>query len=82
MSYKRKVIENKKLRKLYENTKNWYGAGAYYDERKKRIIRYSCHCKYFKKLSRRIARRKLNNCDDRYCGSQYKKLFDYWWTIL
>ncbi|MBQ6627897.1 MAG: hypothetical protein IJH65_03620 [Methanobrevibacter sp.] len=81
MSYQRKMIENRRLKKLYQATKNWYGAGAYYDERKKRIIKYTCNSKEVRKLSSKIIRRKLNRTEDRYNGSKYKRLFDYWWTI-
>ena len=39
---RRRLIKGKnKLKKLYEDTKNCYGVGAYYDYHKKRIIKYS-----------------------------------------
>ena len=45
MSYRRKQEENRRLNKLYNKTKNGYGAGVYYDDTKDRLIRYSCHDK-------------------------------------
>jgi hypothetical protein len=41
MSYKRKAADKRRLKKLHEATKQGYGAGAYYDYRKGRIVRYS-----------------------------------------
>lgn len=76
--YKRQLIKIKKLKLLYLKTKNYYGCGAYYN--KGRLIKYTCSSSYWKNHSNRIIRRKkllkINN------GAQYKKLFDYWWTIL
>ena len=82
MSYRRSRERNRRLKKLYEETKYSYGAGAWYDERKKRYIKYSVGSKeikkYLKKLSSRKARRykgEMQNCD-------YKRTFDYWWELL
>ena len=82
MSYRRKQEENHRLKKLYDKTKCSYGAGAYYDERKDRFIRYSCHNKWTKTYCRRITRRRLKNKCDHYSGCLYKKFYDYWWEIL
>lgn len=69
-----------KLRKLYEETYKWYGAGAYYDEDKGIYIKYSCASKYWRKYSNKVVRRNILFKLPK--GSSYKKLFDYWWTIL
>ena len=82
MSYKRKQEEKRRLKKLYEKTKYGYCAGAWYDERKKRIIRYSCHIKSEKKWCKRLTRRKLNRLSENYSNCAYKKIYDYWWQIL
>lgn len=82
MSYKRKQKEKQKLEKLYKNTKNSYGAGAWYDERKGRYIRYSCHNEWLKTHSRRITRRKMKNETGRYSNCSYKKFYDYWGKLL
>ena len=34
MSYRRKQEEKHRLKKLYNETKSWYGTGVYYDEDK------------------------------------------------
>lgn len=82
MSYRRSRERNRRLKKLYEETKHSYGAGAWYDEDKNRFIKYSCggkkYKKYLKKLSSKKARRykgDMQNCE-------YKKTFDYWWELF
>ena len=81
MSHKRSTEDKRRLKRLYDETKNSYGAGAYFNERKNRYIRYSCHNEWFKTYSRKIVRRKLKNNEDLIHGNSYKKIFDYWWTI-
>ena len=82
MSYHRKQEENRRLKKIYDKTKTWYGTGVYYDEDKGRFIRYSCHDKWTKVYCRRITRRRLKK-EEGFCkGCKYKKLYDYWWEIL
>lgn len=81
MSYKRSIETKRRLKRLLLKTKRYYGVGAYFDSRKNRIIRYSCHNEWVKTHSRRITRRKLKLTDDVYNGCSYKKLYDYWWEI-
>lgn len=72
-------IEKKKLRKLYEETKNGYGAGAWKDD-DGRIKKYWVSPdakKYLKRLCSKAARKTENLSD----GSVYKRSFDYWWTL-
>lgn len=82
MSYRRSRERNRRLKKLYDETKYSCYAGAWYNERKKRYIKYSAGSKeikkYLKKLSSRKARRykgEMQNCD-------YKRTFDYWWELF
>ena len=82
MSYRRKQEENRRLNKLYNKTKNGYGAGAYYDDRKDRLIRYSCHDKNWKARCRRTTRRRLKKMEFHCSGCTYKKFYEYWWQIL
>lgn len=84
MSYQRARERNRRLRKLYDATKNGYGNGAWYDEEKSRYIRYSCHDKDLKDLCRRTTRRRLKRLDPDAMPQRgsYKKVFDYWWILL
>ena len=82
MSHRRSREDDKRLKKLYEETKNSYGAGAYYDEKKGILRQYSVHSKFIKNQSTRTIRRKLKNSDIIYSKGQYKRLYDYWWELL
>lgn len=85
---RRRFIKGKnKLKKLYEETKNYYGAGAYFDYNKQRIVKYSCNSKYVRKMCNKIFRRKMNRTirgdyDNIPNGSVYKKYTEYWWSII
>lgn len=82
MGYRRSQERNRRLKKLYNETKNSYGAGAWYDEEKGRYIKYSCggrkYKKYLKKISSKKARKYKG--DMRHCD--YKRTFDYWWELF
>ena len=82
MSYHRKQQDKHKLKHLYNETWHSYGAGAYYDERKNRYIKYSCHNKWTRTHCRRMTRRRLKNVDYSCPNGYYKKMYDYWWEII
>lgn len=81
MSYSKSEKNKKKLKKLAEETYNTCPTGAFYDEKKKRYIRYYRGNKWLKVHCRRMTRRKLKNTVVIYDKSQYKKLYDYWWEL-
>lgn len=41
MSYQRSKEEKRRLRRLYEETRTWYGGGCYIDSETGRYVRYS-----------------------------------------
>ena len=67
-----------KLKKLLDDTKHRYGAGAYYDEAKGRIIQYWFNKKYLKKVAAKTTRKvkAISN------GSLYKRVYDLWWELF
>ncbi len=80
MGYHRSREEKRRLRKLYEQTKNWYGSGAYYSTRKKRIVRYMI--RPFKgKYWRRVSNRRVRKYEGVLNGGEYRKVFDYNYTM-
>ena len=83
MGYRRSQERNRRLKKLYGDTKNSYGAGAYYDTDKGRDIQYSPrrHTGYAKYL-RKISNRKVRRNKDHYNNGLYRRLYDYWWELL
>lgn len=74
----RNDIERHKIKKLLDDTKHRYGAGAYYDEAKGRIIQYWFNKKYLKKVAAKTARKvkAISN------GSLYKRVYDLWWELF
>ena len=83
MSHKAARERNRRLKKLNKETEHSYGAGAWFNEKKGRYIRYSCHNKALKKQCRRATRRRMKNMKDTAPrGGFYKRVFDYWWELL
>lgn len=82
MSYKRKQIEKHKLKKLYDETWHSYSAGAYYDDRKNRFIKYSCHNRWLRAHCRRISRRRMNKEGNLYSRGSYNRVYDYWRELI
>jgi len=78
MSHRRSREDDRRLKKLYDETKNSYRGGAYLDERTGRYERYSIGNKFAKTQSVRAIRRKLKNSDVIYAKGQYKRFYDYW----
>ena len=76
-------IGRHKLRKLYKETKNTYGVGAWFCEHKNRIIKDSINKSAIRKNCNRRFRRRYNNgrYEEVASGSSYKKHEDYWWEI-
>lgn len=71
-------IHKHKLKKLLDDTKHQYGAGAYYDEDKGRIIQYWFKKKYLKQVAAKVARKAKDISN----GSLYKRVYDLWWELL
>ncbi|MBO5015054.1 MAG: hypothetical protein J6C92_04500 [Bacteroidaceae bacterium] len=84
MGYKQSQERKRRLVKLYEETKNTYGRGAYYDKRKKRLIRYTVRQnanlpRFYRKRANRAVRR--NKAEILNHGG-YRKQYDYWWELF
>ncbi len=71
-------IHKHKLKKLLDDTKHQYGAGAYYDEDKGRIIQYWFKKKYLKQVAAKVARKAKDISN----GSLYKRVYDLWWGLF
>lgn len=83
MGYRRAKERNRRLKKLYDETKNSYGAGAYYSSDKKRYIKYhACRTPGYTKYLRRLSNRRVRKSDISINGSSYKRLYDYWWELF
>ena len=82
MSYQRSQEDKRRLKKTYEETKNSYGPGIWYDEEKRRYIRADFTNAWLKIYCRRQIRHKLKNEDVLSEKSLYKRYFDYWWELF
>ena len=83
MSHRRKTGDKRKLKRLYEKTKHQYGTGVWYDDRKNRFIRYSCHNTWLKRYCSKITRTRMKNIlENSKSKAEYKKIFDYWWNLI
>ena len=71
-----------RLKKLYESTKQSCGAGVYFDNDKKRYIKYQCGGRSYRKSLRKLSNRKYRRMNDVMKHSGYKKVFDYYWNLL
>lgn len=79
MSHQAAQERNRRLKKLTEETNGNYCSGAYYDQEKRRYVKFSSHNKGIKKLCRRQTRRKLKKSSLQHAG--YKRVYDYFWQI-
>lgn len=79
MGYRRAAERNRRLKKLHENTRHTYGAGAYYSDRRGRLVRYSVNSKRVRQAgNRKLRRRKIDFAPS---SGWHRKAFDYWWTV-
>lgn len=77
-----KKTEISRLKKVYNETKNSYGAGVYYDKKKKRYIKVSAsNTPGLSKWMRRIGHKKIRRMLDVPNGGAYRKAYDYKWNI-
>lgn len=81
MSHKRKVEDNKRLKKLYNDTKGRF-RGAWYNEEKGRYVKADYTSPWLKNQSHRLTRRRLKNAPCHYERGHFKKTFDYWWKLI
>ena len=79
MSHRRKMKEKHKLKHVYNQTKSFYGVGAYYDKDKKRYMRW--YAPRIGKFYRRISNKKVRHAKYLTNGNSYRKYFDYWWEL-
>lgn len=87
MSWKRSAETKRRNKNLYEETKNNYGRGCWYDEEQNRIIRYQMSKKgrgnragWRKRVCNRLVRRRKIDMGGSKGG--YRKVAEYWWEIF
>lgn len=84
MGYKQSRERNRRLKKAYQQTKNTYGRGVWFDVESGRYIRYyprknASLSRYFRNQANRKVRR---NKQEPLQNGTYRKAYDYWWNLL
>ena len=83
MGYRASQERNRRLKKLYADTKYSYSAGVYYDDDKGRYVKYTPRRKSgYTKFLRRVANRKVRKNKDYFKRGLYRKVYDYWWELF
>lgn len=83
MDWASKQEENRRLKKLYNETLFSCEAGAYYNKEKHRIIKFSQPPER-KKFAKRTSTRKIRASDDEMIsgkGNRANRLYDYKWEV-
>lgn len=83
MAYKQAQNRKKRLLKTYRETKNGYGSGVWYDERRGFYYKYSAsNTPGYTKSLKRASNRKVRRARDLGRHSDYKRLYDYKWILF
>ena len=83
MDWASKQDENRRLKKLYDETKRHCVAGAWYNEDKKRLIKFSQPTERKRFAKRRSVKRIRSSSDELISGKGLRanRLFDYKWEL-
>jgi hypothetical protein len=87
MAYKQAVNRKKRLQKTYNEVKNMRGhytaAGVWIDEDRGFFYRYRpSNTPGYAKLIRRISNKKVRKSKESFKYADYRRLYDYKWTML
>lgn len=82
MSYMRTAEDQRRLAELGKKVRRWWIGGAYYSDEKGRYVRRyrgkaNGAAKYCRRQSNRCVRRQA----DLFQNGEYRKMYDYWWTL-
>ena len=82
MAYKQAENRRKKLVRTYNETKNHYGSGVWFDEDRNRYIKCSAsNTSGYAKQLRRISNKKVRKSSDVGNHAVYRKAYDYKWEL-
>ena len=82
MAYKQASNRRKKLVKTYEETKNSYGSGVWYDDERGFYYKYTAsNTPGYAKSLRRISNKKVRKSPLILSHGNYRRLYDYKWAL-
>ena len=88
MSYNSNSEDQRRLQRLYLQTRHSMRGGAYYDRHKNRLRRYTWNrngiTKYLRRCGNRTVRRAGLDRSDSLAlrGGEYRRLYPYWWELF
>lgn len=87
MTYKQARNRKKRMQKTYNEIKrmkgHYTGAGVWLDEDRGFFYRYSpSNTPGYAKLLRRIGNKRIRQSKDTFRNSEYRRVFDYKWTLF
>lgn len=87
MAYKQAKSRRKIMQRTYDEIKHmrkhYTGAGVWFDEDRGFFYRYSpSSTPGYAKLLRRIGNKRVRQSKDTFKNSEYRKVFDYKWTLF
>lgn len=82
MSYQRSRQEHKRMSRLYDQTKNTYGAGAYFNEQKNCFMRYSASNGVRSKFLKKQSNKRVRRATDLHNYAAYRRYLDYYFELL
>jgi hypothetical protein len=83
MAYKQARNRRKKLIRTYEETKNNYGSGVWFNEDKGFYVKYTAsNTPGYAKQLRRICNKKVRKSAEVGNHGAYRKSYDYKWTLF
>lgn len=82
MSYNSKREDQRRLQRLFSQTRHSLRGGAYYDRHKKRLLRYTWNKNGITKYLRRKGNRVVRRADQALRGGEYRRLYPYWWELF
>lgn len=82
MAYKQAQNRRKKLMKTYEETKNCYGSGVWFNDEKGFYIKCTAsNTPGYAKYLRRVGNRKVRHSKELHNHGTYRRMFDYKWAL-
>ena len=82
MSYNSNREDQKRLKRLYVETRHSLRGGAYYDHHRNRLRRYTWNKNGRTKYLRRCDNRTVRRAGIALRGGEYRRLYPYWWELF
>lgn len=82
MGYNSNREDQRRLKRLYVETRHSMRGGAYYDWRRDRLCRYTWNKNGITKYLRRKGNRVVRRADLALRGGEYRRLYPYWWELF